>query len=141
VPPADGRSELSEEGPMSHDAEDNVKVLTPSTSAAAAEVPAELDASALLRSSASTSSSNTGETRLMKIVKAGLLGLATKFEPVGNDDTPQNAAANFIQALNDHVQKLQPAAGGSRRALKRIMKKYSRRVSRKRGKRVKSSAQ
>jgi hypothetical protein len=96
-------------------------------------------------SSVASSLSDAGDSPLMKIVKTGLEKLASKFLPDGTgDDNEKNAAANFIKALNDNVNpKVAVAAKGgrSRRALKRIMKKYSRRVSRKRGKRVKSSAQ
>jgi hypothetical protein len=85
---------------------------------------------------------------LMKIVGPGLIDLAAKFPyNDGETDPAKKSAADFIKKLNDYVIKLEEAGavlgggGRSRRALKRIMKKYSRRVSRKRGKRVKSSAQ
>ena len=85
------------------------------------------------------------ESNLTTIVKNGLGELATNFtKDDAGADPKKLAAAAFIQKLNEYVQKPPAAGGGSRRALKRIMKKYSRRVSRsrrQRGKRVKQSAQ
>ena len=90
-----------------------------------------------------SASSAAGGSELLPMVKEHLeklAGLFTTGDAAG--DPKKLAAANFIKALNDKVNPKEEAAkGGSRRALKRIMKKYSRRVSRKRGKRVKSSAQ
>ena len=97
----------------------------------------------------SSRSSSAADPKLMDIVRPGLDDLSQKFPYViGSDLTvPKNVAAKFINDLNGYVIELKKSAppnGGSRRALKRIMKKYSRRVSRsrrQRGKRVKPSAQ
>ena len=90
-------------------------------------------------------SSAVGGFKLMAIVKPGLASLAEKFKYADADtDSEKKTAAKFINDLNDYVKALPASGGGSRRALKRIMKKYSRRVSRsrrQRGKRVKPSAQ
>ena len=98
----------------------------------------------------SSRSSSAADPKLMDIVGPGLKELAKEFDDTyAGKDPKKIAAANFIKALNGYVIELgkRGAAGGeggSRRALKRIMKKYSRRVSRsrrQRGKRVKPSAQ
>ena len=97
-------------------------------------------------SSVASSVASRSDSALMAIVVPGLADLVTKFPyNSGDPDSEKKTAAKFINDLNDYVKTL-PAAlgGGSRRALKRIMKKYSRRVSRsrrQRGKRVKPSAQ
>jgi hypothetical protein len=94
---------------------------------------------------------DAAETELMTIVKKGLIDLVDKFPYNEGDDAAKKSAATFIKALNDNLNPSAPAAavapapkGGSRRALKRIMKKYSRRVNRsrrQRGNRVKPLAQ
>ena len=111
------------------------------------ERPARVGPEDASLSRSSSASIAAGDSALMEIVGPGLIKLAAKFKPDGEEDNAKNAAANFIQKLNGYVIKLgekEAVAGGSRRALKRIMKKYSRRVGRsrrQRGKRVKPSAQ
>ena len=149
IPPAEAAAaaRMDEHVPSGADAAPVAEaVVAEAAEEAAAEAAAE---AAPVDSSVSVASSVVGDSALMKIVGPGLASLADKFKYVEADgpDTPKNAAADFIKKLNDYVIKLgeKPAAsGGSRRALKRIMKKYSRRVSRsrrQRGKRVKQSAQ
>ena len=134
-------------GPEGADAKPPVSVVANDDASASESSALARGPPAAAASGAGSSSIAAGDSALMEIVGPGLIKLAAKFKPDGEEDNAKNAAANFIQKLNEYVIKLKagPASeGGSRRALKRSMKKYSRRVGRsrrQRGKRVKPSAQ